>query len=139
LRNHKTDLAALHLFCTWDAGSYLGHALYPDYRVFMDGRYLFSEFQPFVRKAAASPQAWQAFLRENGIELVVSDRTGLMVRDPRTGRGEPADFYYMPKPGWALVYWDQRAAVWIARSPARERWLEKNEFETLHPGMDYAL
>jgi hypothetical protein len=136
LRRNKSFLARLPMYNSWNYGGYLGYALGPDYKIFMDGRYIFTEFLPLIRGALESPAAWQDFLTARGVSLVIVERTGIAVKDP-SGRSDlwrPIDVYFMPQNEWALVYWDSQSVVWVRRSSAPRDWLLRNEFSSIFPG-----
>ena len=136
LKRNKDVLAPLRLYNSWNYGGYVGYALGPDFKVFMDGRYLFTEFLPLIQRALRGPAAWQEFLKERGVELVIVEKTGIAVNVPngRTVIRRPIDVFFMPQSEWALVYWDSRAEVFVRRSAAPRDWLQRNEFRAIFPG-----
>ncbi len=136
LNRDKDVLSRLSMYCSWDAGSYLGFELDPAYKVFMDGRYLSLRYFPIVKEASASPESWRRFMDDQRVGLVVSDLVRLSARDPAAPLGppRPLDLFYLPPAEWALVYWDSRVAVWVRRAAVDRAWLARREYRYLHPG-----
>ena len=137
LRSSKSELGPLRMYNGALSGGPLGLMLFPDYKVFMDGRYIFTDFLPLIRRIASSPLDWQAFMREQKIDLVFLDyQLRFLVSDRVAGSflWRPADVYALPRREWALVYWDGSARIWVRRSAAPRAWLEAHEFRYLHPG-----
>jgi len=121
-------LSRLRMYNSFNAGGYLGYALYPDYKVFMDGRYLFGgDLKLVAEQALASPDSWGRFLSERGIALAVMELPAVLAG------GRPVDLYYFPREDWALVDWDGRYGVWARRAAVPAGWLARREFRLLHP------
>jgi hypothetical protein len=137
LRRNKLELASLRMYNGAQAGGALGLALSPDYKVFMDGRYIFTDALSTIKRVSASPRAWQEFMREQDIGLVFLDsQLRFLVSDRVDGTflWRSADVYALPRREWALVYWDSQARIWARRSATPRAWLESHEFRYLHPG-----
>lgn len=141
LKDNKSRLAGLKLYNPWNWGGYLGFALSPDYRVFVDGRYLFHKHLAEMAAAAGGLEDWAAFFARRDFELAVLER------DPNTiefkhdlggGRSlklqRPAYLVYMHRSRWALLWWDGYAAVFVRRDKAPAAWLNEREFRVLRPG-----
>ena len=62
LRAEKTVLSVLPMFNTYNWGGYLDYTLYPDYRVFMDGRYIFADLLERVAAVENHPGRWREFM-----------------------------------------------------------------------------
>ena len=137
LKREKAPLATLRMFNSWYWGSYIEYALYPDYHVFMDGRFggVFTDLLPAVDAAVASPENWRAFLDERGIDLVIMDRRTAPFHGVgrKPGAARPIDIYYMPRETWALVYWDGHAWIWVRRKAVSADWLTRREYRWIHP------
>ena len=136
LVREKATLGGLRLFNPYNWGGYLGYMLTPDYRVFIDGRYLFADLLVEVDAAQNSPDAFRSLINDMGADLAVVVNDGLMMR-PKTseiGVGpRPYLAYAWPRVDWALVYWDSDAAVFVRRSRVPKRWLTKNEYRRIRP------
>lgn len=133
LLQEKKALSPLRMYNPWGWGGTVGFILQPDYKVFVDGRYLFHDYLPKVRQAKQTPQAWKEFLDSMGIDLVLVENHRQMVQDPRLKIFRPADRYFMPEESWALVYWDSRAMLFVRRGKVPSGWLERHEYKILYP------
>ncbi|HAH08087.1 MAG TPA: hypothetical protein DCM05_16445 [Elusimicrobia bacterium] len=146
LEEHREPLARLRLYNPWGWGGYLGWRLSPDYRVFMDGRYLFHPMLAEENEATLDPGRWEAFVSRRGVELALLKRKQPDIRlDRRLPEGrvvsEPRPYYlfFMPQDRWALVYWDRLALLFVRRTHALRPWLKEREYRYLHPGDASAL
>lgn len=137
LLRHRRELSSLRLYNSWHWGGYLDYALYPDYRMFMDGRFggVFTDFLPRIDQAVRDPRAWRAFLDGQGVQLVLLDRshTGFLLFKKLPAPWRPLDVYYLPQDEWALLYWDRKAGIWVRRSAVDPTWLARHEYRWLHP------
>lgn len=99
---------------TWQWGGLLGFRLYPRYRVYGDGRYIFHDLVEKTRRATSSPEAWGSFLDAEKLDLVILDAQGPVID------GKPYWVVFMPPARWSPVYADESAIV-FARRAAFER------------------
>jgi len=134
------------LYEEWGWGGYIGWNLYPDYLVFQDGRYIFHSLLKEEAAAQASPEAWQSFLEAHGVQAALM--LNLDWRLPTTRvypDGSSKEFrrpyyaLYMPKNKWALVYWDDKALLFVRRGAAPPAWLKAHEYLYARPHDDDAL
>ena len=136
LRAEKSVLSRLRLYNPYNWGGCLGYALFPDYKVFIDGRYIFVDLLAEVDRAQRSPDVFRAFIDACGVGVAIQKNDGLMLRDaedPSTSSGRPYAVYGWPRSAWALVYWDSEALVYVRRSAAPAEWLAAREFRWLRP------
>ena len=136
LRREKPTLSGLRLYNPYNWGGCLGYALYPDYKVFIDGRYIFIELLDEVDRAQRSPDAFHAFIDAHGVGVAIQKNDGLKLRDaadPLAEGGRPYAVYAWPRSVWALVHWDSQALVYVRRSAVPPEWLAKREFRFLRP------
>lgn len=137
LLREKGTLSALRLFNPWGWGGFVDNSLFPDYRAFVDGRYLFLPFLPEMHAARKDPSAWQAYLDRHGIGLVLFENPDRWVEDPAAGPGSgrwrALERFFMPAARWALVYWDSKALVFARRTSVPASWLAEREFQLLFP------
>jgi hypothetical protein len=106
-------------------GGYLAYAR-PQEQTFADGRIMAfpKEFFPQWLAAERSPAAFQAWLVEKGAEYALATR----LRERHGG------YRLLDGPGWALVYWDQTAEVWLRRDiPRYAPLIERFEYKRLRP------
>ena len=140
LEDEKPALAGLKMLNPWAWGGYLGYRLYPDFRVFMDGRYIFHPLLRPLHEASREPSLYQAFLDRHGIGLVVHVRDASRVDEPVAlgGRGRrtlsrPAYLFFLPRDQWALVCWDEQGEVFVRRSAVSPAWLAVREYRYFRP------
>ncbi len=135
LHRKRAALGGRTLFNPWHWGGYLGWRLHPDFRVFVDGRYLFHGLLRPIYEAPRTPESYSSFLSEYGIEIAVLERVlqGYQVPVPLKAGGKrvlrrPFYLSYLPRERWALTYWDRKALVFVRRGNFSKGWLAANEF-----------
>lgn len=135
LRREKAVLGGLRLFNPWDWGGTLGWKLWPDYPVFVDGRYLFAPLLPELAAAEAGPQAWRDLLDRRAVDLALLEGPQPLVK-PRGVEGAPWRPYTaesMPSREWGVVYWDARTTVFVRRAAVPPIWLDAREYRHFRP------
>lgn len=132
LRAEKPTLGRLNLYNPYNWGGYLGYFLYPDYKVFIDGRYLFIDLLKETDKAVRNPGLWRGFLDDKKIDLAIFENDGLLLRYPWSSP-HPYTAYAMQYADWALVYWDSQVVIFVRRSKVPVMWLGSHEFRWLRP------
>ncbi|GAB4029132.1 MAG: hypothetical protein Fur0012_03080 [Elusimicrobiota bacterium] len=150
LKENEKQLSGLKMYNSWAWGGYLGWELYPSYRVFIDGRYIFSHMLPELVAARGSISKWGNMSKRYGIELVVMPPANerIMVRK-KLSSGEdyavntPLYVLQLPPQKWALVYFDRKNIVAVKRDSVSSQWLKKNEYIFIGPnkldGLEYPL
>ncbi|MFI5362007.1 MAG: hypothetical protein ACHQ49_08570 [Elusimicrobiota bacterium] len=133
LRREKEALSGLRLYNPYNWGGYFDYELWPDYKVFMDGRYLFADLLADVDDAQKNPDVWRDFLDDQGVELLVYANEGLMLLKKGIDLPHPYLDFSLPRKEWALVYWDQHALIYVRRRSVAADWLERREFRWLRP------
>jgi hypothetical protein len=117
-------------------GGYLIWRLYPEDRVFIDGR---NEVHVDLLKETAESisdgRAWQAFLDRHRIQAaLVRYREG---RIPVTGasEGEARTFapLHFPRSRWALVHWGDTAMVFLRRGGTHQERILRDEYPAADP------
>lgn len=93
------------MFNSYNWGGFLIWALYPDYRVFVDGRtdlYDDAFLRDYLKVVMARP-GWEGVLARYGVNLIVVERDSVL-----------ATFLESGGPGgWRLAYGDTQAAVFV--------------------------
>jgi len=140
LRVNKAELSGLKLFNPWGWGGWLGWELAPDYRVFIDGRYLFHDKITEVVDVRDGPDKWRALVDKYafGLMLITLDEPKVPVKQKLADGSEtmfwrPAYLFYLPRRDWAVVYWDNDVAALVRRTAAPAAWLAEHEFRYLRP------
>ncbi len=141
LKTNKAELAGLKLFNNWGWGGWIGWELGPDYRPFVDGRYLFHDRIGDMAGLQLDARSWDRLAGRYGFDLALlpNDSPLVPVRQVVPGAGErvlwrPAYLFYMPNRDWAVVYWDRDIIALARRGAVPAGWLAEHEFRWLRPG-----
>lgn len=141
LKDNKDALAGKRLYNSWGWGGYLGFNLNPDYKIFVDGRYIFHRHLGEVAAAMSSVAKWKAFMDRYGFDIMVLPASKTLFPSPvqrKDGTEEtlprPFYVYYLPQQDWALLYWDDYCYVFGRRGALEQKWLAEHEFIILRPG-----
>lgn len=134
-------LAGRRLYNTWGEGGYLGYVLYPAYRVYYDGRYIFHNLLFETKAALRGAAAWRRQMDSRGIEVASMKRSAmhssLEARPGRLGKKRvllrPYYAAYMPAKDWALVYWNATDLLFVRRAIVDEKWLAGAEYRHFRP------
>ncbi|OGR68051.1 MAG: hypothetical protein A2081_02815 [Elusimicrobia bacterium GWC2_61_19] len=140
LRSNKKELSGLKLYNPWGWGGWLGWELAPDYKVFIDGRYLFHDKISEVVEVRNGPQNWRDLVAKYKFDLmlITLDEPKVPLRHKLAdGRAtifwRPAYLFYLPKADWAVIYWDYSVAALVRRAAVPPGWLAAREFRYLRP------
>lgn len=116
-----------NMFNPYVWGGYLIWELYPDYRVFLDGRGLIGEvFFQEVRILEASPKKfegipeWKAMLNAYNVDFILTFSVGNF-----TGRLVPLIPALLNDPEWHLVFMDNISLIFVKQSPANEELIQR--------------
>lgn len=146
IQRHAAELAPLRMYNPWGWGGYIGRALGPSFRVFMDGRYLFHSLLAEENAATVGPEAWKSFVDKHRLDWLVLKRDLPDIMTTRIlpgGRAEkeprPYYLFFIPQDRWSLVYWDDLAMIFVSRSALPRAWLAEREYGVFHPGDIKAL
>ncbi|MDE2490811.1 MAG: hypothetical protein KGM24_08175, partial [Elusimicrobia bacterium] len=141
----RPALGPLRLFNEYAWGGYLGWIEGPGARVFGDGRYLFQGQIAELQDALSSPRAFADFASRRALDGFLIERRRFDVPTTRvypdgTTRAFARPWYtsYLPRARWALVYWDERALVFVDRAKVPKAWLAAHEYRWLLPGDEAA-
>ncbi|MFH1724636.1 MAG: hypothetical protein ABII00_08440 [Elusimicrobiota bacterium] len=139
------ELGRLRLYHPWGWGGFLGYRS-PTRKIFQDGRYVFHSLLREAGEAIRSPEAWEEFLAHHGVEAVLLENVPLMLDTTRrypdgTERPMRRPYYlrYMPRERWALVYFDDRALLFVRRGALAAGRLAALEYRLARPRDDEAL
>jgi len=133
LRAEKKIFVPLRMYNPYNWGGYIGYSMYPDFKVFIDGRYLFVDLLTDVDTAQKDPDGWSDFLENRGVDYILDYNDGLMLRTKNDAVGHPFNAVALPKEKWALVYWDSVSMVLVRRDRVPKDWLARHEFRLLYP------
>ena len=140
LKINAGELSGLRLYNYWAWGGWLGWELAPDYKVFVDGRYLFHDKIAELVEARTGTRNWGGLIAKYDFDLmlIALDEPLVPVKQRLAdGREEvfwrPAYLFYLPKKEWAVIYWDYRVAAVVRRSAVAPAWLAAREYRYLRP------
>ncbi|MEW5950692.1 MAG: hypothetical protein AB1637_02225 [Elusimicrobiota bacterium] len=150
LKENEKELSGLKMYNSWAWGGYLGKELYPSYKIFIDGRYIFSPMLSEFVAAKNSLNIWKETLKKYGFSLIVSPpsvQRFTVIKKLKDGSryavNMPLYLLQLPKEDWALVYFDKKNIVAVKRKEVSATWLKKNEFEIIAPfamdNLDYPV
>ncbi len=138
--------SGLRAYNPWEWGGYLGWRLYPWYKVFGDGRYIFHSQLSASAEAVKDAGRWRDFLEEHGLNAALLHNLDTRFLTRRgypdgTSRDFARPWYlaFMPRERWALVYWDEKALYFVSRRAVPEKWLAEHEYRWLRPKDDAAF
>lgn len=141
LNDNSGRLSKLKMFNYWGWGGYLGFTLSPDYKIFVDGRYIFHGFLEELMNNRNNDAAWENFKRKYDFGLMVlnRDQVRMAVKHKFAGGREtvllrPSYLFYLPKKDWAVVYWDAKVVALVRRGLVEAGWLAANEYQLLRAG-----
>jgi hypothetical protein len=111
----KDNRISGNMFNTYNWGGYLIWALYPEYKVFIDGRGLIEEvYFQYMNILTANPQdfqgipLWKAYLRSYNIDFIITFSV-----DQFTGTLVPLIPALLYDPEWHLVYMDNISLIFV--------------------------
>lgn len=141
LRANKAELSGLKLYNHWGWGGWVGWELGPDYKPFVDGRYLFHDRINEVTGLGGNLRNWTSLIGKYKFDLALMklDEPNVPVKQRLSDGGEkvywrPTYLFYMPRKDWAVVYWDYSTAALVRRGAVPAAWLAAHEFRYLRPG-----
>jgi len=116
-----------NIFNNYEFGNYLIFARHPENPVFIDGRVDMygDEIVGLYDHVRAARPGWKGILAEHSVELCLV----------ATGRESDAPILRAlhRSPDWALVYFDDLSALYVARTPSRTAFLEKSYIYAVPP------
>ncbi len=141
LRANKAELSGLRLYNYWSWGGWVSWELGPDYKAFIDGRYLFHDRITEVTGLSGNAPNWKKLIAKYKIDLALIklDEPNVPVKQRLAGGGEavywrPTYLFYLPRKDWAVIYWDYSTAALVRRGAVPAAWLAAHEFRYLRPG-----
>ncbi len=132
-----------HMLNSYGFGGYLIWYLYPERRVFMDGRN--EVYLPILQRLHAAPgdsRAWNALLRDYAIEYAILEYVDDLERVTTIDAAGQARVAYapftttrFPRTRWALVDWDDDGMIFVRRGGPNST---AGEYDAVFPeGRDY--
>lgn len=121
-----------NLYNTYNFGGYLIWNLYPEHKIFIDGR-----VEPYVKNSDVFQDYWANF--EGGEVWAKTAEKYNITATLMTLPHIDANTLYnsssimFPKKDWALVYFDDTAMVYVKRISELQNVIEKDEYKILNP------
>ncbi|MEK7507196.1 MAG: hypothetical protein AAB585_01450 [Patescibacteria group bacterium] len=117
------------VFNNFDVGSFLIWKLYPEQKVFVDGRpeaYSTDFFEKIYKPMQTDPAVWGKYSREYGINYVFFDHYDI------TPWARTFLARISQDPNWSKIYLDDSAVVFIKRTPGNKNLINRFEINTSH-------
>lgn len=118
-----------NMFNPYNWGGYLIWALYPDYKVFIDGRGLieqvFLEYGSIMdasRRNFEGIPIWKAYINTYGVDFILTYSV-----DPFSGELVPLIPAMLSDPEWHLVYMDNNSLIFLKDDPANGEMIRQFE------------
>lgn len=129
-----------NMFNSYGFGGYLIWNLYPERKIFIDGRNeVFLPLLKTIHDAVADRRLWQSMLDRYSIDYALLNYEDTLEQVTIMRKGQaPAITYapfssnHFPRTTWALVYWDDTGMVWIKRN-GRNTALLPMEYRAVYP------
>ena len=129
-----------HMMNSYGMGGYLIWALYPERRIFIDGRNeVFLSLMERLVAARSDSRAWNALLRDYQIEYAILEYVDTLDRVTTIGHDgkvtqsyAPISATRFPRSRWALVYFDDDGMIFIRRDGVNRRLLA-HEYSAVYP------
>jgi len=129
-----------HMLNSYAFGGYLIWSLYPDRKVFIDGRN--EVFLPLLKEIVhvrADSRLWKQFLEKYGIEYALlnywdelEELTTFDATNKPIKTYAPFSSTHFPRLRWALVYWDDAGMIYVKRDGIN-RALSAGEYASVFP------
>jgi Tetratricopeptide repeat len=120
------------MFNTYGIGGYLIWELWPDWKVFIDGRedvYLRAGVLEDYLTGFADRERWQALVKKYGIDFA-------MVRYPESAAPTPdrsLETVAFERQNWALVYFDDTVVIYARRNGRNDSVVQRYEIRSVQP------
>ncbi len=140
LKKNSDKLKDLKMFNYWGWGGYLGFNLHPDYKVFIDGRYIFHSFLEETQNCRKNTETWNKFVDKYGFDMIILERESVKITiKHKLKKGghiilrRPVYLLYLPKKDWAVAHWDKKLVILLRRKAVDAAWLKEHEYKLLRP------
>ena len=109
-------------------GGYLIWRLFPEQKVFIDGRndVYKQDFYKSYLDAHLTPDAWQKVVKDYDIDWVILEYSRDYARKERIA-------HLIENPEWALIYWDREAIVYAKRGSRNKDIIKRFEYRYARP------
>ncbi len=114
------------VFNNFDVGSFLIWKLYPEQKVFVDGRpeaYSVEFFEKIYKPMQEDPKMWKYYSEKYGINYIFFAHTDI------TPWARQFLFNVSQDPNWPLVYKDGSVAIFLKRTPENSALIKKFEIK----------
>lgn len=111
-----------NLYNTYDWGGYIAWQLYPDYRVFWDGRQNSKDMFSLGWQVMAGHSSWEQILDRFKVNTIVSRASTI-----DTGQKYPLLDRLRAHPDWHLVFNSESSMVFVRSGTISDAWLKRYE------------
>jgi hypothetical protein len=140
----RNDLRG-NMYNTWGLGGYLIWQLYPERRVFMDGRNeVYEPLLARLREAEVDLRKWEELMDDHRVEYAivsyVDELTDILQMTPEGPRVIARISYTsarFPRNRWALIEWDDDGMLFVRRGGLNARLLEREYSAVVPEGAGY--
>lgn len=117
-----------NMFNSIGYGGYLIWRLFPEQKVFIDGRndVYKQDFYKSYLDAHLTPDAWQKVVKDYDIDWVILEYSRDYARKERIA-------HLIENPEWALIYWDREAIVYAKRGSRNKDIIKRFEYRYARP------
>ena len=134
-----------NMYNTWGLGGYLIWRLYPERRVFMDGRNeIYEPLLARLREAEVDLRKWEELMAELRVEYAivsyVDELTDILQMTPEGPRLIARISYTsarFPRSRWALIEWDDDGMLFVRRGGVNARFLGREYAAVVPEGAGY--
>ncbi|GEM_PF-2302517 len=110
-------------------GGYLSYNLYPDYKVFIDGRVpeAAGETTMAYENIAEAKPGFEKYLDKYNIDIIIANY--VVFRRAPDDPIQPIAY----NPGWSLVFWDDNSLVYLRNNEKNKSIIDNNKFKYIIP------
>ncbi len=109
-----------NLFNSYGWGGYLMWDLFPEYRVFWDGRSSSPQMYSLGSQVANASTSWEQILEHHSVNVIVTEPCSMV-----EGKLFPLVERLRSHPQWALVFADESSLVFVRSASVTPAWLER--------------
>lgn len=136
-----------HMLNSYGFGGYLIWTLFPERKVFIDGRNeVYLPLLKRLHKESADSRGWNKLLADYKIEYVLLNYVDDLERVTEIDRNQKTVVYYepftstrFPRNRWALIYWDDDGMVLIKKNGVNQNLLPLEYTSVFPEGRSYQL
>jgi len=142
LKDNYKHIRNLNIYNGWGIGGWLGWELYGYKKIFIDGRYIFSDMLQEHIEAHQSKQTWENFTNKYLIDMAIltipkgnlkTTTYSVIIKNKEYLFERPFFFENFDPKKWAVVYFDKHFMIIVRRNSVSNDFLKQNEYTFLKP------